>query len=109
MQIKVIPRIQGGMGNQLFSYAAARRLALVNGAELVIDDRSGFVRDHNYRRSYQLERFRIPCRKASAAELLAPFPRIRRYLKQISTAAVRSMNVVTFSRRGMTSTRACWA
>ena len=70
------------MGNQLFSYAAARRLALVNGAELVIDDRSGFVRDHNYRRSYQLEHFRIPCRKASAAELLAPFPRIRRYLKR---------------------------
>ena len=82
MQIKVIPRIQGGMGNQLFSYAAARRLALVNGAELVIDDRSGFVRDYNYRRSYQLERFRIPCRTASAAELLAPFPRIRRYLKR---------------------------
>jgi hypothetical protein len=82
MPIKVIPRIHGGLGNQLFSYAAARRLALVSGAELVIDDRSGFVRDHEYRRSYQLDHFLIPCRKASASELLEPFSRFRRHLKR---------------------------
>ena len=35
---KVIARIKGGLGNQLFSFAAARRLALVNDAELVIED-----------------------------------------------------------------------
>ena len=35
---KVIARIFGGIGNQLFCYAAARRLALVNDAELVLDD-----------------------------------------------------------------------
>ena len=71
MQIKVIPRIQGGMGNQLSPDAAARRLALVTGANSSSTP-SGFVRDHNYRRSYQLEHFRILCRKASAAELLVP-------------------------------------
>jgi len=85
MGIKVIPRIHGGLGNQLFSYAAARRLALVNGAELVIDDRSGFIRDHEYRRSYQLDHFSIPCRKATASELLQPFPRVRRYLKRAAS------------------------
>jgi NAD+ synthase (glutamine-hydrolysing) len=31
--LKLIVRIKGGLGNQLFSYAAARRLALVNQAE----------------------------------------------------------------------------
>jgi hypothetical protein len=79
---KVIPRIFGGIGNQLFCYAAARRLALVHDAELVIDDSSGFVRDADYRRRYQLDRFRIPCRKATGSERLVPFARARRYLKR---------------------------
>jgi hypothetical protein len=82
MASKVIPRISGGMGNQLFSYAAARRLALANDAELVIDATSGFLRDVDYQRRYQLDRFSIPCRKATASELLGPLPRVRRYLKR---------------------------
>jgi hypothetical protein len=77
---KVIARLSGGLGNQIFTYAAARRLALVNGVELVIDDTSGFVRDRLYRRTYQLDCFDIPCRKAKPAERLEPFPRIRRRL-----------------------------
>ncbi len=78
----IIPRIFGGIGNQLFIYAAARRLAIVNKAELVLDDVSGFVWDHAYQRNYQLDHFNIPCRKASATERLEPFSRIRRYLKR---------------------------
>lgn len=77
---KVIPRIFGGIGNQLFCYAAARRLALANNAELVIDDSSGFVHDYDYRRYYQLDHFNIPCPKAAAIERLEPFARIRRKL-----------------------------
>lgn len=80
--MKIIPRIFGGLGNQLFCYAAARRLALVNNAELLIDDVSGFVHDHDYRRHYQLDHFNIKCRKAIPAERLEPFARARRYLKR---------------------------
>jgi hypothetical protein len=79
---KIIPRIYGGLGNQLFCYAAARRLALVNNSELVLDDVSGFVRDHEYQRHYQLDHFNIPCRKATPAERLEPLSRARRYLKR---------------------------
>lgn len=79
---KIIPRLFGGLGNQLFIYAAARRLALANQAELVLDDVSGFVRDHQYQRHYQLDHFNINCRKATEAERLEPFPRPRRYLKR---------------------------
>lgn len=79
---KIIPRIFGGLGNQIFCYAAARRLALVNNAELVLDDVSGFVRDHEYQRNYQLDHFNIPCRKATPAERLEPMSRVRRYLKR---------------------------
>lgn len=75
---KIITRIKGGLGNQLFCYAAARRLALVNNAELVIDDVTGFARDCQYRRQYMLDRFQIPARQATPAERLEPFERYRR-------------------------------
>ncbi len=79
---KIVCRIFGGLGNQLFCYAAARRLALVNNATLIIDDVSGFVSDYEYQRHFQLDHFNIPCRKATPAERMEPFSRIRRYLKR---------------------------
>ena len=82
MKTLIIPRILGGLGNQLFSYSAARRLALKNDAELVLDDVSGFAYDSVYQRHYQLDHFNILCRKATAAERLEPFSRLRRVLKR---------------------------
>ena len=78
MTLRVIARIKGGLGNQLFCYPAARRLALVNNAELVIDDVTGFARDRQYCRQYMLDRFQIPVRKATPSERLEPFERYRR-------------------------------
>jgi hypothetical protein len=75
---KIIVRIKGGLGNQLFSYAAARRLAIVNEAELVIDNVTGFTRDLQYQRQYALDSFSIPVRKATSSEQLEPFERYRR-------------------------------
>lgn len=80
MPKKLIVRIKGGLGNQLFCYAAARRLAVTNEAELVIDDVTGFARDQQYRRQYALDHFQIPARKATPAERLEPFERYRRGL-----------------------------
>lgn len=77
-KLKVIVRIKGGLGNQLFCYAAARRLALTNNAELVIDDVTGFIRDRRFGRRYMLDPFNIPVRKATPAERLEPFERCRR-------------------------------
>jgi len=74
----VVTRIQGGLGNQLFCYAAARRLALASDATLVIDDVTGFARGRQYRRQYALNRFHIASRKATPAERLEPFERCRR-------------------------------
>ncbi len=79
---KLIVRIFGGLGNQLFIYAAARRMALVNQVELVIDDVSGFTYDTVYRRHYQLDNYSIPCRKATPSERLEPFSRVRRAIKR---------------------------
>lgn len=76
--MKLIARIKGGLGNQLFCYAAARRLALINDAELVIDNITGFQRDFEYRRNYALDNFNISARKANPSELLEPLSLFRR-------------------------------
>lgn len=80
---KLIVRIKGGLGNQLFCYAAARSIAMANNLEVVIDDTTGFVRDRIYRRTYELDAFSIPCRKATPVERLEPFERPRRALAKL--------------------------
>jgi hypothetical protein len=55
---RVTVRVSGGIGNQLFQYATARRLALRNDVPLAIDHISGFARDF-YRRRFSLNRFNI--------------------------------------------------
>lgn len=77
---KVIVRLAGGLGNQLFIYCAARRLAIINNAELIIDDKSGFLNDKTYNRKFQLQHFNIKSRKASYFERLSPFSKLRRFV-----------------------------
>ena len=76
----IISRITGGIGNQLFIYAASKRLALKNNCDLVLDNVSGFTYDKHYNRQYKLDHFKIPSRKAMSQERLEPFSRIRRYV-----------------------------
>src|SRR5438067_333767 len=70
----IIANIVGGLGNQMFQYAMARRLAVHHGTELLLDS--------NYRqtpnetdfaagldRQLRIFNFRIHARNASAAEI----------------------------------------
>lgn len=61
-QRKLIVQLKGGLGNQMFQYACARALALQNGVDLVVDNWSGFVRDVQYRRYYELDALPIQAR-----------------------------------------------
>jgi hypothetical protein len=54
---KLIVRLKGGMGNQMFQYAAGRSLALKYGMRLMLDATSGFTHDMVYRRTYSLNSF----------------------------------------------------
>jgi hypothetical protein len=80
MSRKVVARLKGGLGNQLFCYAAARRLAWANEAELVLDAVTGFKYDRQYRRAYALGCFYIPARLATPAEQMEPLGRVRRLI-----------------------------
>lgn len=79
---KIVVRLAGGLGNQLFCFAAARRLALVNNAELVLDNISGFRFDALYQRHYQLDHFSISCRKANAEDRMEQLSRLHRLIKR---------------------------
>jgi hypothetical protein len=80
----VVVRIAGGLGNQLFGYAVARRLALKNDADLAFDTISGFAYDFLYRRSFQLDRFSINYRESTRRERFEPFPKVGRYLVKMA-------------------------
>lgn len=82
---KIVLRIKGGLGNQLFSYAAAKSLAVINNAELVIDDTTGFERD-KYNRTYCLNNFNISSRRATEIEKLQPLSRLKRIMIKLNTS-----------------------
>lgn len=54
----VIVKLMGGLGNQLFQYAAARRFALANNMRLKLDHLTGYEND-SYGRKYSLKHFNI--------------------------------------------------
>lgn len=59
MNRKIIIRLSGGLGNQMFMYAAARALALRTSAKLYLDCSQGFKTDLLYKRHFALEHFNI--------------------------------------------------
>ena len=68
---KIIIYLSGGLGNQMFQYAFGRALALRYSRELVIDDWSGFFRDFQYKRKYELKHFDIKARSCNFLERLS--------------------------------------
>jgi len=60
----VIAKVTGGLGNQLFIYAAAKRLSVINDVSLKLDTSSAYEKD-GYNRSYSLNHFRLNAEYAS--------------------------------------------
>ncbi len=56
---KLIVQLSGGLGNQMFQYAAGKALALKYDKDLFVDALTGFARDKIYQRSFDLEVFPI--------------------------------------------------
>ena len=68
----VIVRLNGGLGNQMFQYAAGRAMADRIGAELLLDTRAfehTLARNAYTRRAYALTPFNVRARLAAAADL----------------------------------------
>jgi hypothetical protein len=60
----IIIRVRGGLGNQLFIYAFARYLSLNLNCSVLLETRTGFLKD-SYRRKYKLNKFNIQLKTCS--------------------------------------------
>lgn len=69
---ELIVCLKGGLGNQMFQYAAGRAFAIQKGMQLVLDVRTGFVRDKTYRRRFMLSELPVTVRYANRLQQL-PF------------------------------------
>ena len=69
-QPAVIVQLMGGLGNQMFQYAAGRALAIRNNAELYVDGTSGFARDKVYKRTFELGLMPIVAKRAGLGQQL---------------------------------------
>jgi len=75
----IIVNLMGGLGNQMFQYATAKRLSLSLNTELRIDV-SGFRKNtRNQEHTYQLGHFNIQASHATSADLLHFRSRKRRH------------------------------
>lgn len=76
----LVAKVEGGLGNQLFIYATARRLAVNNDVPLKLDITSGYV-DDIYNRSYRLDNFNIDATVASLYDsYMSAWGQQRRYV-----------------------------
>jgi hypothetical protein len=64
----IIVKLKGGLGNQMFQYAFARRAAFVTGQSVKLDVINGFEGDF-FKREYALDNFNITLEAASPKEL----------------------------------------
>lgn len=83
----IVFQAQGGLGNQLFQYSAARRLAMQNHCSLVVDHHwFGHPRPSETPRPLELTRYSVAMRLATTFEMLRWTPirsRWGRYLKPL--------------------------
>jgi len=79
MRNKIIVRIRGGLGNQLFGYAFGKNLSMQNNCELVLDYYNAFEYDkYKYKRKFELNKFNTHFSYANNYQLLYPFEKIQR-------------------------------
>jgi hypothetical protein len=92
-QATVLVVLRGGLGNQLFQYAAARSIAARNRMELLLDTDTGF-RNDPYQRSYRLDQFRIAASSASVDQIARFAPaRVRCNLRRLREKALLRANL----------------
>lgn len=70
----IIARVEGGIGNQMFIYAAARALALRTGTELKLDIWNAYGPGNYFGNRFQLSEYAIAAAVAEKAEV-APYMR----------------------------------
>ncbi|MBR2215276.1 MAG: alpha-1,2-fucosyltransferase [Selenomonadaceae bacterium] len=69
----IIVRLSDGLGNQMFQYALAKKLALLNNTEVVFDMSWYEINKHRGRRLFQLAVFPLNCRRINEVGAIGEF------------------------------------
>lgn len=94
MKKKIFLYLSGGLGNQLFQYAAAKSLAIKHDCQLIIDPFSGFFTDFRHKRTILLNKFNI---QNIVYKNLFFFFYLYRFLKKITLSKRLFYNFYFFS------------
>ena len=89
---KVYVYLCGGLGNQLFEYAAAKNLALKNNAKLIIDSKSGFVTDFRDATKFSLQKEKLKNVKYKKFNLVFLFYRLFKKIININNFIIKIIN-----------------
>ena len=94
---KIIIRIRGGLGNQLFGYAFGKSLAIENKYELILDTYNAFEYDKKqYKRTFEPNKFNTKFTYANKKQILYPFEKIQRNILKIYSAFKELDNKKTY-------------
>ena len=74
--------IQGGLGNQMFMYAAARAMSLRNGTRLALNIKQGFEDDHKFHRHLELDHFNLELPEGRLSTFDVPFGKVFRWISR---------------------------
>lgn len=74
--------IQGGLGNQMFMYAAARAMSLRNGTRLALNLKQGFKDDYKFNRHLELCNFNIELPQSHLSTFDVPFGKYFRWISR---------------------------
>jgi hypothetical protein len=80
---KLVCRIKGGLGNQMFIYASGKYLAKLNNAQLIMDNITGFKYDTAYKRTFRLNVFELNIEYANYFEMFLPFDKLFRNIYKL--------------------------
>lgn len=91
MKKKLTVHLMGGLGNQMFQYAAGRALAHKSSAHLFLDNSTGFKLDKIYKRNYELDTMPINAEIANFWKTV-PFWTEKIWSKLLKTNKQRAIN-----------------
>ena len=94
---KVIIKLKGGLGNQMFQYAFAKSFALKNKCDLYLNIYTGFIFDYQFKRKYELNNLHLNEKKASIYLLFIY------YLSKLDFKLKKRDNSIYFMRRSYAS------
>ena len=89
---KVYLYLCGGLGNQLFEYAAAKNLAIKNNAKLFIDSKSGFITDFRDATKFSLKKENLKNIKYNNFNLVFLIYRVLKKIFRINNLIVKIFN-----------------